>query len=311
MAGVRGRNGAGRRGGEAPLPPRRAQLVRDILRLAKQRNWERGYHVTEQELVATFGVSRSPVRAALKALEQRGVLQARPNQGYLLAQTRRDLERVRIEVPRTAEEKLYLKIIGDRSAGVLPEVITQADLLRRYRANRIEVSRLLLRMTNEGVVERLKGHGWRFLPTLTGIHSADASYEFRLIIEPAMMLLDNFNVDEEAVERLRQDHLKLLDAAARGRPIDSMWTYDLDASFHETIAGFSGNTFLIQSIQQHNRLRRLIEYRGYGRQERVKAWAAEHLVILDALQRGLPKRAADGMRRHLTNAMNATRGVKG
>jgi DNA-binding GntR family transcriptional regulator len=140
---------------------------------------------------------------------------------------------------------------------------------------------------------------------------ADASYEFRLIIEPAMMLLDKFNIDQEAVERLRQDHLKLLDAATRGRPIDRMWTYDLDASFHETIAGFSGNTFLIQSIQQHNRLRRLIEYRGYGRYERVKAWAAEHLAILDALQRGLPKRAADGMRRHLTNAMNATRGVKG
>jgi len=280
--------------------------VRDILRLATQQNWQRGYHVTEQELVAQFGVSRSPVRAALKVLEQRGILQARRNQGYLLAQNRRDLERIRIEVPRTADDELYLKIIDDRGSDALPEAITQADLLRRYATNRAQLARVLVRMTNEGIVVRLKGHGWRFLPTLTGIHSANASYEFRLIVEPAMMLLANFKVDQRAAQRLREDHLKLLDQATRRRPIDRAWTYDLDASFHETIAGFSGNAFLIQSIQQHNRLRRLIEYGGYGRIERVKAWAAEHLAILDGLQRGRFKRAAEQMRRHLTNAMKMT-----
>ena len=59
---------------DTQLAPRRAQLVCDILRLATQQNWQRGYHVTEHELVAQFGVSRSPVRAALKVLEERGIL---------------------------------------------------------------------------------------------------------------------------------------------------------------------------------------------------------------------------------------------
>ena len=304
MAYARTKNGPLRERQYAPLAPRRAQLVRDILRLATQQNWERGYHVTEQQLVAQFGVSRSPVRAALKVLEERGVLQARPNQGYVLAHTRRDLERVRIEVPRTSEEHLYLRIIDDRNSGALPEAITQADLLRRYPTNRAELTRILVRMTNEGVIARLKGHGWRFLPTLSGIHSASASYEFRLIVEPAMILLANFKADMEAIARLRGDHLKLLDQTTRRRPIDRTWTYDLDSSFHETIAGFSGNAFIIQSIQQHNRLRRLIEYGGYGRLERVKAWASEHLAILDALQRGSLKRASERMRRHLANAMS-------
>jgi DNA-binding GntR family transcriptional regulator len=257
--------------------------------------------------VAQFGVSRSPVRAALKVLEERGILQARRNQGYLLAQNRRDLERIRIEVPRTADDELYLRIIGDRSSGLLPEAITQADLLRRYRTNRAQLARVLVRMTNEGVVVRLKGHGWRFLPTLTGLHSASASYEFRLIIEPAMMRLANFKVDPEAVQRLREDHLKLLELASRRRPVDRAWTYDLDASFHETIAGFSGNAFLIQAMQQQNRLRRLIEYGGYSRLERVKTWAKEHLAILDALQRGRFERAAERMQRHLTNASRFAR----
>jgi DNA-binding GntR family transcriptional regulator len=62
------------------LGPRRAQLERDILQLATQQNCERGYHVTEQELVAQFGVSRSPVPAALKVLEEPGILQEQRNQ---------------------------------------------------------------------------------------------------------------------------------------------------------------------------------------------------------------------------------------
>ncbi len=306
MGNTRTSNGRARGGSEAPLAPRRAQLVRDILWLATQQNWQPGYHVTEQELVAQFGVSRSPVRAALKVLEQRGVLRARRNQGYLLAQGRRDLERIRIEVPRTADDELYLRIIDDRSSGMLPEAITQADLLRRYSPNRAQLARVLVRMTNEGMMVRLKGHGWRFLPTLAGIHSAHASYEFRLIVEPAMILLANFRTDPDVLRQLREDHLKLLDQATRRRPIDRAWTYDLDASFHETIAGFSGNAFLVQAIQQHNRLRRLIEYGGYGKLERVKAWAGEHLAILDALQRGSLRRAAESMRLHLSNAMKAT-----
>jgi DNA-binding GntR family transcriptional regulator len=306
MAGSRARNGSRKSGKDSPLQPRRAALVRDILRLATQKDWRPGYHVTEQELVAEFGVSRSPVRAALQILEQRGIVQARPNQGYILMRDKRHLERTRIDVPRTADDALYLKITEDRSGGSLTEEVTQAELLRRYRTNRAQLGRLLARMTNEGIVTRMKGQGWRFLPTLSGMRSTRSSYEFRLIIEPAMILLPDFSVDQKVVQRLRQEHLKLVDEAGRGRAVDRSWIYDLDASFHEGVASFSGNAFMIQAIQQHNRLRRLIEFRGYGRFERVKAWAGEHLAVLDALQRGRLKQASESMRRHLTNAMNAT-----
>jgi DNA-binding GntR family transcriptional regulator len=120
-------------------------------------NEKRGYHVTEQELVAEFGVSRSPVRAALKVLHERGVLQARPNQGYLLAQNGRRLERLRIEVPHTADDALHLKIVKDRRSGALPEALTQADLPRRYRTNRTQLARVLVRMADEGILMRLTG----------------------------------------------------------------------------------------------------------------------------------------------------------
>ena len=80
MSETRTGNGRARDRRHTQLAPRRAQLVRDILRLATQQNWQRGYHVTEQELVAQFGVSRSPVPAALKVLEEPGPLQEQRNQ---------------------------------------------------------------------------------------------------------------------------------------------------------------------------------------------------------------------------------------
>lgn len=300
MAGIASRetNGSG-------LSPRRAQLVRDILRLAAQRGWPRGYHVTEQALVAAFGVSRSPVRSALKVLEQRGIVRARPNQGYILARDARDLEAVKIDVPRTAEDDLYLRIIEERSAGALPEKITQSDALRRYDVGRAQLTRVLGRMADEGLVERLKGHGWRFRPTLAGLQSQHASYAFRLAIEPVAMLQPDFAIDPQAITALRERHFKLLESVARRRSVDRAWIYDIDAAFHETIAAASHNPFFIQATQHINRLRRLIEYGGYGRIERVRAWVGEHLAILDALERGSQRKASNLMRRHLANARDA------
>lgn len=49
-----------------------------------------GHRLTEEELCAEFGVSRSPVREALGALAERGLVEKRPRQGYTVR--RLDLE---------------------------------------------------------------------------------------------------------------------------------------------------------------------------------------------------------------------------
>ena len=67
-----------------------------------------------------------------------------------------------------------------------------------------------------------------------------------------------------------------------------------------------GGVYACSSADAWAKFRRLIEFRGYARFERIKAWAGEHLAVLDALQRGRFKQASDSMRRHLTNAIKAT-----
>src|SRR5690606_14464699 len=104
-----------------------------------------------------------------------------------------------------------------------------------------------------------------------------------------------------ALEQIRLEHLNLL-ARPDFNSLPARQLFELDASFHETIAECSGNTFLLQSIQHQNRLRRLLEFASYTNGRRVREWCQEHLRIITALQEGDRARAADLMKGHLERA---------
>jgi DNA-binding FadR family transcriptional regulator len=57
-----------------------AELARQIMELARDEAWPLGKHVPELALAKKFGVSRSPVRAALQMLAQHDVLRLSPGE---------------------------------------------------------------------------------------------------------------------------------------------------------------------------------------------------------------------------------------
>lgn len=97
---------------------------------------------------------------------------------------------------------------------------------------------------------------------------------------------------------MRSAHLAIRDDASA---MSDLRLYMIDAEFHETIAGFTGNSFFQQAIQQQNRLRRAMEYNTYSNHARVRQWLAEHLAVIDALGSDQPSEAARLMRDHLDN----------
>jgi hypothetical protein len=121
--------------------------------------------------------------------------------------------------------------------------------------------------------------------------------------KPSGILLGSFRVDPAALERLHALHLSLL---SRAETASGPHLFDLDTEFHETIASFTNNGFFIQAIQQQNRLRRLMEYRGYENRRRVRIWVKEHLAIIEALKVSKYGRASQLMHEHLEKAFNAT-----
>ena len=280
-------------------------LANLILDIARTLRLKAGHHFTEQWLAKELSVSRTPVRSALQLLAARGVVEARRNQGFFLAMPWNKLDpQHTLDVPSTPEEAFYTTLIRDRLAGEIADSITQTDLTRRYRVNRVVLMRTLSRMSDEGLIVRNKGQGWSFLPTLDSARALRSSYEFRLTIEPAGVMLPGFTIDLLALKRLKADHDYALSRAAASMSGGAL--FELDSTFHETLAAFSDNPYFLQGVQQQNRLRRLLEYQGYGNRRRVREWVREHLGIIEALEADDRLVASQRLHGHLVNAIGAS-----
>ena len=283
-----------------------ANQLLDVIRDAKL---EPGHHLREQQLADLVGVSRTPIRSALNLLAERGIVETRKNQGYFLRKPFDSLHRIEIEVPSTAADKLYQRLVRDRLDNIVPNSMTQSEIARRYGVDRIALTRTLSRLAEDGLVAKNKGHGWTFLPTFDSLVTLRGSYEFRLTLEPACFLLPTFKPDLAAIERMRLQHLYLIshpDIAS----VSHTQLFETDAAFHEMCAEFGGNAFFVQAIQHQNRLRRLLEFGSYTNSRRVQDWCREHLAIIEAIAAGHFSQASAKMRGHLEQALATAPGAQ-
>ena len=284
---------------------RQTQLAHQIILYSYSASWKKHHHLTELGLCKALEVSRSPVRAALRLLQEWGAVEQRPNRGFFLVKDAADLLSVGNDAPPTIEEELYVAILDSRLANRLPETVTQVEIMSKFGSSRNLVKKVLLRMLDDGLIQREKGRGWRFLPTFDEARSWRNGYQLRLLLEPAGILLQQFRVDHEKLTACRIAHQDLLDSTKTGTKL-AVWIYHVDSEFHELIASFTNNAFFLQAIQHQNKLRRLLEYRGYKNQRRIADWCREHLKIIDALERGHVEIAAELMRNHLEKAAEST-----
>ncbi len=272
-------------------------LARRILDLAREQDLPAGAHLGERELADTFQVSRSPVREALRLLENMGAVEVRPHRGCFLRESGASLDAARQHLTHQVDEAPYLQIAADRLAGSLPERVTEAQLLRRYGVSRGELTAMLTRMTQEGWITRRDGYGWSFLPVLASAEAHQQGYRFRAALEPAALLEPGYAIDRTAFNRRRAEQRALVEG--RIHEVSPAELFGFGAGFHETIVGCSGNPYFLESLQRINRLRRLIEYRAMVETKRFVVQAREHLEILDRLEGGDRDGAAALLRRHL------------
>ncbi|HED2156147.1 TPA: GntR family transcriptional regulator [Klebsiella variicola subsp. variicola] len=279
------------------------RIARQILDLISEARFDPGHHLREQHLADALGVSRTPVRAGLKELTRMGAVEARPNQGFFLLKRSNELDQLEIEQSKSNDQKLYEQLVHDRIAGILPESFTQTEISQRYDVDRGVLTRTLVKLSEDGLIARNAGHGWRFLHTLNSDIALRNSYGFRLMIEPMALLTPNLHVDRQMLKRLRARHLRLITHPDITQ-VPAKEIFETDAAFHELLAEASGNLFVLQAIQQQNRLRRLLEFGSYHNKRRVKEWCEEHVAIIDALRENKQEQAAELMRKHLQYAFD-------
>lgn len=282
--------------------PTQELVAEGVLRHILAEDLMPGARINEQALARRLGVSRSPVRAVLAHFSDKGILERRSQQGFVLTRRPETIEDVESGLGEVAAD-LYQRMMRDMMLSALEGTISQRALMRRYEVGRHELLVTLRRMTREGLAEPAAGHGWTFVKFDAEV--IQKGYELRIILEPEALLGAGYAADQGALERLRRDHLLILQTLSPS----TSWTnlFALDARFHETLAEGSGNDFIVEIIRKQNSIRRLCEYLGYERRDRIEASLKEHLAILESALEGDMEWAAAQLRQHLQKSLHQSR----
>ncbi|GAA2411120.1 GntR family transcriptional regulator [Mycolicibacterium llatzerense] len=274
-----------------------SQIAMQIVDYIQTNNIQPGQRLVERRLAEDLRVSRSPIRGALRLLEQDGVVGVAERGGYVVNNSAATLTAHAAETKQAARERNYLLVAKDRLEGALPDKITEKELIRRYALTRAEATELLRRMTQEGWIERLPGYGWEFLPMLTSETLYRDSYNFRLVIEPAAMLEPTFVLDRPVLQASRDQQQRLADGWIWD--LSDAEVFDLNSHHHEVIISCSRNAYYIDALNRINKTRRLIEYRHTLERDNGIVKCREHVQIADLLLDGHNARASTLMHRHL------------
>jgi DNA-binding GntR family transcriptional regulator len=256
-----------------------------------------GDRLTERKLAELFRVSRSPVRAAMKQLQEAGVVIAHERSGYQVADVAAAHDLSEVSLDEDPDEQVYLRLARDRVAGTLSERITETELLRRYDLTKGKLTKLLRRMTQEGWIGRLPGHGWEFLPVLTSLEAYRDSYRFRQLIEPAALLEPGFQLNRSALEQ-RLEQQRLLVEGEIWKITDAK-LFELNSGMHESIIECSRNVFFIDALKRVDRLRRLFDYGQMLDRETARSRCVEHVELLKLVLAGKNREASDFLGLHL------------
>jgi DNA-binding GntR family transcriptional regulator len=276
------------------------RVAGDIVALVRRSRLPADAHLAELWLAGQIGTSRSPVRAALVHLTALGLLRQDPDRGFFVAQSPQEWAQAAERFSLEPDNPLYMAIASALAAGELPEVTGEAALMRKFGVGRSTLRKVLARISEEGWATPKLGHGWVFDDMMATPESYAESYLFRLAIEPTGLLSPGFRLPEGGLAPLLAEQHNIADSGYRTMtPIE---LFEANSRFHESLAQWSGNRFIFQSVKRVNQLRRLVEYRQASKRAPRRGQASEHIGILEALARHDNAQAADLLRRHLEGA---------
>lgn len=282
------------------LTPLQTRVAREIVALVRREGRRAGEHLPEVHLAEQIGTSRSPIQVALRHLSRLGVVQQDVNRGFFIVKDAKDWGPVAASFASLPDDPLYLAIAEERQAGRLPDEMSEAELMRRFGVARSTLRKVLSRISEEGWIEPRVGHGWAFLNMMESPEAYEESYLFRQALEPAGILSPSFQANPAELAKLRQEQQHIVNGGFE--TMTAIELFEANTRFHETLAAWSGNRFIVQSVKRVNQLRRLIEYRQASKRAPRQAQAQEHLAILDAIAKLDHAQAAYLLRGHLDGA---------
>ncbi|NRC57264.1 GntR family transcriptional regulator [Neoaquamicrobium sediminum] len=255
---------------QTPLQTR----IFEQLRLHLIDNFNPGDRINEAEMAERLGVSRTPIRRVLMKLQSEGALTFEPRRGFVV----RDPAVFSGDQEDSTDAFLDERVMRDMAIGDLRGVISERAMMQRYSVPNGVLVSTLRRLTRDRLVEPSPGRGWIFADVSP--RALDESYRFRQILEPASLLSDGYKVSVEVLQRLDADHVYAIENI---EDMGRRRLFDLDARFHREIAEGAQTAELLNAVERQNNMRRVAEYIGFIRLERIRQSMCEHRDIISAL----------------------------
>ena len=161
--------------------------------------------------------------------------------------------------------------------------------------SRTPMRKALARLEGEGLLIRLTD---RLLSVrIVSLPECIDAFSVRKLIEPEAIRLATPRIIQSVLNELKAQLMELIDAKA-----PSLEThFGFDDNLHGTIAIYSGNLAMIETVVNLRRTTRLFEQMEVP-QPTLSPGTEEHLKIIEAMQGGDPDKAAEAMRVHLARS---------
>jgi DNA-binding GntR family transcriptional regulator len=215
--------------------------------------------------------------------------------------------------PRPSQaERVYAELRDALLRGDLPagERLVEVALAERFATSRTPVREALRRLEGDGHLVRDSGGGLR--PRLPDVRTMQEVYDVRLALEELTARRAATAGDRELLEAVAHDW-DAMQAEWRAAP-DGLRTPDFvhrDESFHERIAGATGNATATRMLRSVNERIRVLRTHDFTLDERIGATIAEHLEIIGIVLGGDPDASAAFMRAHVQRSAIVVRQLVG
>jgi DNA-binding GntR family transcriptional regulator len=186
---------------------------------------------------------------------------------------------------------------GDLAPGSIHSAVSLAE---RLGVSPTPVREAMLELATLGLVEVLPNRGFRV--TTVDDQDLDEICQLRLMLEVPALGLVVGGASDEGLNELEQP-LRELEDAARDRDVPAFLVADRD--FHLSLLTLSGNRRLVEIIAGLRDQTRIVGMYSLGEADALRASAAEHRPILDALR----ARDTAAAERLMTMHLDHTRGA--
>ena len=300
-----------------PAPEKRYELAARVLRLNIVSGRLRpGMVLLEGPIAELLQTSRAPVKTALQALEEEGLIHVFDGRGYIvgappddLEPQRADLRKMGLEIPDDIELALQNRGSLDRIYLMVEKAIAsclvfgeyrmiESDIAAHFNVSRTIVRDVLSRLQERGLVRKSQTSRWTAGP-LTAQSIRDR-FALRKALEPLALMTASTRWDVKPILQLR-----IRAEAARQRTGDSTLpdAHDIEADLLRCTVMQAPNRQMVDIITQNllplNAANRILTQLGLPR-DRVAI--DEHCMILDLILNGSIEPVAALLRDHLNLA---------